>query len=264
MMAPDFVPYLAAFLRDDPGFTANVLPYEFEPTTDQTMRAGEVVSLDALEWGNRAHVVAVLRNAQSVNLLRDMDARAHQNGAIKHLARSNAAALATTLAGQTLDASFFLFVRQNRWYAHAALAVVRSALELGARAAHVLVGRASPDDFNERLRSKDPAERKRGAAALGLRACCRSLDDILQLDQRDQRGVERLYAWLCSHGHLDVRGIEQRPAHREVYCAMAVTGWYIARLVEIVSGIEQRIALEPELPPAPLPWADEHLPEIKQ
>jgi hypothetical protein len=163
--------------------------------------------------------------------------------------RANNAGANVFAAVGMVQGALLLHLHSIGWHDNNALILLRTALDLVARAAFIADRRAS-----------EATQWERGA---NVRAVD-SYPHLGSLLTRREPGVSDphdVYEWLCSFSHFDSKALllnhtssAQRLKPDDVYAALAYVAWACAVLAEVITGVPD-LAVWPDPWPVKLPWS---------
>jgi hypothetical protein len=211
-----------------------------------------IVNLDAETYGNRLHLHEATRNADAAEMLVRGIAEEIEKSGGKLQLRANAAGVNALAAAQMVNSALVTHMRALRWYANSTLILLRTSIDLAARAAFIARGTGSEATrWEEGPRLKDGKQRK--AARFLASDCIAALSTVVRAKRPGTDDPRLVYEWLCAFTHLDAVALEDmKPSHEDAYATIAYVAWVAAVVAEVVAGYE--ISRWPSVWPPMLPW----------
>lgn len=166
--------------------------------------------------------------------------------------REGAALSNVFMASQIIHAALLTHLREDPFYEFGTLILLRSALDVTAKAAFIANGCCDePARWNLH---RDPVlARTHRNRSIRVAECWDACHAITQRTP-EADDPKRVYEWLCGYTHLDSHAIELgSPSHIAGFAGLAYASWFCAAVADVVFGCAP-FAIWPAGMPTPRPW----------
>jgi hypothetical protein len=227
-------------------------PVKFVPNALEEFRTAMWDDLEARPVGNQRDLEGIWTHTMGARdrvliMVDDINAR---RGSLTR--RQNFAQINVQAGAQTLEVALLLHTAADVWYSYTVLSQCRIALELAAKGAFLALGtNDEPGRWFSAHTVKEKSKRRTMQIKMG--ECLLALDPFVATREPTAATPSKVYEWLCSYTHFGAEVVLRPGTHVKAYAGLAYTGWLLAVVAEIVSGLPP-FAKWPLRWPNPLPW----------